>query len=181
MRALNIQYYSSASTQVMEEAKAALNGKRLVPTNGSAFGSYTEPAKTLKQITETPNEDFSPPEANLRNAPEKILADPKRKNECRRLIFRGVVYSIGDTVLIRESEKTNMIGRIERIIGENGDPSHPQWPMIELTWSFFFQRMAIFHRTNHNPGIMENAMQRLVCQRRNCLGLAKMRSLKLTS
>lgn len=52
----------------------------------------------------------------------------------RRLIYREEVYTLGDTVLIRESPTTDMIARIEEIIKQNGDSEHPIWPMIRVTW-----------------------------------------------
>eukprot|EP00826_Nyctotherus_ovalis_P027314 TRINITY_DN2133_c0_g1_i4.p2 TRINITY_DN2133_c0_g1~~TRINITY_DN2133_c0_g1_i4.p2 ORF type:complete len:115 (-),score=12.76 TRINITY_DN2133_c0_g1_i4:250-594(-) len=52
----------------------------------------------------------------------------------RRLIYHEEVYMLGDTVLIRESPSTDMIARIEEVIGQNGDSEHPTWPMIRVTW-----------------------------------------------
>ena len=60
--------------------------------------------------------------------------EAEQSSQYKRLKFQGELYEVGDTVLIRESENSNMVARIEKIIKENGDPKHPKWPMVELTW-----------------------------------------------
>lgn len=69
----------------------------------------------------------------------KVLPETKAETEeepaqCKRIIYKDVAYNLNSTVLIRESETTNMVARIEKIVKENGDPKHPTWPMIEVTW-----------------------------------------------
>eukprot|EP01022_Parablepharisma_sp_SALTPOND_P011783 TRINITY_DN1501_c0_g1_i1.p2 TRINITY_DN1501_c0_g1~~TRINITY_DN1501_c0_g1_i1.p2 ORF type:complete len:288 (-),score=-17.43 TRINITY_DN1501_c0_g1_i1:121-984(-) len=128
----------------MEEFKVSFNGKRSAPFNSSAFGPYVEPAKISKRLN-----DASVPLSNnqletggANGSPAFTNGKTTHKNEVgyRRLMLRGEVYCLGDTVLIRETETTNMIARIERIISENGDPTHPKWPMIEVTWQFSIQQ-----------------------------------------
>ncbi len=118
----------------MEEFKATLNGKRPLQTNGSAFGSFGEPGKSFKRIIDPVPENLEIVKEKAEITKSSPCGFGNPAYECKRLLFRGEVYSVNDIVLIRETEKTNMIARIERILRENGDPVHPTWPMIEVTW-----------------------------------------------
>jgi hypothetical protein len=62
------------------------------------------------------------------------MPEAEQPYQYKRLKFQGELYEVGDTVLIRESETTHMVARIEKIIKENGDPKHPKWPMIQVAW-----------------------------------------------
>lgn len=72
--------------------------------------------------------------------PEGILpivqsASRKAKRKyCRKLIFRGELYTVSDYVLLRETKTSNMVGILRRIIKEGGDPLHPKLPMLEIEW-----------------------------------------------
>lgn len=43
-----------------------------------------------------------------------------------------MVYTVGETLLFRETEISNIVGKLVRIIPEGGNPAHPKWPMIEV-------------------------------------------------
>ena len=124
--------------QTMESANAVINGKVVIPLNGSAFGSFIEPGRFSKHINggEMENRDIDHQAGiTVASSDPKMPAGTSTKDDkYDRLMFRNVIYEIGDTVLIRESPDTNMIARIERIIKEQGDDIHPKWPMIEVTW-----------------------------------------------
>ncbi|TNV76254.1 hypothetical protein FGO68_gene16993 [Halteria grandinella] len=61
-----------------------------------------------------------------------------KKKQYRKLCFKEVVYTVGQTILFRETDKTCVVGKLVRIIEEGGNPQHPKWPMIEVQW--YYQR-----------------------------------------
>lgn len=77
---------------------------------------------------------------DIQNTITKKKSNPKENEDIpakvalKKINFEGVLYEIQNTVLVRETEDTNMIVKIEEIIKENGDPKHPKWPMINVTW-----------------------------------------------
>ena len=133
----------------MEETKNEVLGKRALPKEDVIKQSHIEPTRSMKRMGECipletgeqkvtgacTNDNF--PESTTKSARTNcgsVKAASPIPPECRKLLFQGTIYTIHDTVLIRESKTSDMIGRIERIIKENGDPTHPKWPMIEVTW-----------------------------------------------
>lgn len=52
---------------------------------------------------------------------EKSSAEP-RKKQYRKICFKETIYEVGDTLLFRETESTNVVGKLIRIIPEGGNP-----------------------------------------------------------
>jgi len=135
----------------MEEVKKESDTKRELPVECVVAESHLEPEKTVKQLS-VPELCQKIPEENgnmqhgEQAAISEVLIDKDKYNGdksevkqskeicCKRLKFQDEVYELHDNVLIRETETTNMVARIEKIIRENGDLKHPKWPMIEVTW-----------------------------------------------
>ena len=38
--------------------------------------------------------------------------------------------------MFRETETTQIIGKLTKIIPEGGSPDHPKWPMVEVQWFY---------------------------------------------
>lgn len=55
-----------------------------------------------------------------------------------------MVYTVGETLLFRETEISNIVGKLVRIIPEGGNPAHPKWPMIEVQWYILLNKTFIF-------------------------------------
>ena len=56
--------------------------------------------------------------------------------EYKKLKFKEVIYQIGENLLIKESETSNMIGKLTKIKEKGGDTKHPDWPMIQVKWYY---------------------------------------------
>ena len=63
-----------------------------------------------------------------------VRMGPPKKKQYRKICFRENIYEVGDTLLFRETETTNVVGKLIRIIPEGGNELHPKWPMIEVQW-----------------------------------------------
>ena len=55
-----------------------------------------------------------------------------KKKQYRKICFKETIYEVGDTLLFRETESTNVVGKLVKVIPEGGNPQHPKWPMIEV-------------------------------------------------
>jgi hypothetical protein len=77
-------------------------------------------------------------EDNEREYDEEGAEQRRRRNKYRyqQLKFKGMVYKVGEYVLIRESKKSNMVAQLKEIIGQGGDAENPKRPMIELLWYY---------------------------------------------
>ena len=66
-----------------------------------------------------------------------LYIDSKSKKRIyKKLNFRGQIYEVGEVLFFRESEQSNLVGKLSKIIPEGGLPEHPKWPMIEVTWYY---------------------------------------------
>ena len=54
----------------------------------------------------------------------------------KKFMFAGVIYSIGEFAMFRETQKSTIVGRILRIIEEGGCKQHPKQPMIQVQWYY---------------------------------------------
>ncbi len=52
----------------------------------------------------------------------------------KKIKFKGEIYSLGDEILIKENDNSNMVGVLKRVIAQGGSVDHPTWPMIEVQW-----------------------------------------------
>ena len=55
--------------------------------------------------------------------------------------FNNTIYSINDILLIKSSYPSSStpfysIGKLKKIISQNGIPSYPKWPSIEVEWYY---------------------------------------------
>ena len=55
-----------------------------------------------------------------------------RKKQYKKLCFKDIIYEVGDMLSLKETENSNVVGKLVRIISEGGNPAHPKWPMIEV-------------------------------------------------
>ena len=39
-------------------------------------------------------------------------------------------------MFFKETESSNLVGKLEKIIPEGGQNDHPKWPMIEVSWYY---------------------------------------------
>ena len=56
----------------------------------------------------------------------------KRKKEYRKLRFKGAVYEIGNTIIVKQEDDTNLIGSLKKIIAKGGKEENPDWPCVDL-------------------------------------------------
>ncbi len=120
-----------------EEVKDGTHGKRLLPADARANCARMEPQRSTRPVPSAANNVDGPLQVPFLPADfraEKSNGKRPAESLCRRLKFQNQIYKVGDTVLIREAETTDMVARIERVLKENGDLKHPTWPMIEVTW-----------------------------------------------
>lgn len=61
-----------------------------------------------------------------------LEATPAKKKQYKKICFKDTVYEVGNCILFRETEDTQVIGKLVKIIPEGGNPAHPKWPMIEV-------------------------------------------------
>ena len=71
----------------------------------------------------------------------KGISKPKteaqlKKRHYKKICFKDTLYHVGETLLFKETETSNIIGRLVRIIPEGGNPLHPKWPMLEVQWFY---------------------------------------------
>jgi hypothetical protein len=45
-----------------------------------------------------------------------------KKKQYRKICFKETIYEVGDTLLFRETESTNVVGKLVKIIPEGGNP-----------------------------------------------------------
>ena len=102
--------------------------KRSLSSKNSALTRHLEPPRSVRS---TNIEDE-------KNKQELTIRD--RGRQCKgptrdfsKLIFRGEVYTIGDYVLIRETEKTDMVAKLTKIYPEGVAEKHV---MIQVKWYF---------------------------------------------
>ena len=132
--------------------------KRPLPEDAKALDPLLAPQVTVKQVSHEEVKQHLGMELGRRESKEKAEdgkagtgvnkngeVEEEQANQYRRMKFQGELYDLGETVFIRESESSNMVGRIEKIIKENGDPKHPKWPMIEVAW-FAFSLIRRFYK-----------------------------------
>jgi len=54
----------------------------------------------------------------------------------RKVSFKNNIYAIGETFLFKESESTEIVGKLVEIVPEGGNSAHPKWPMIGVQWYY---------------------------------------------
>jgi len=130
----------------MEECKDSIVQKHDIPEPNSVFQQFSLPYKipmwTNNESAE--NQFFSKSTQLFYPSPivrptfyhMNPIIPQQGETVYSKLKLRGEIYNVGETVLIRESQNSNLVARIEKIIKENGDPMNPTWPMIEVTWYF---------------------------------------------
>ena len=50
------------------------------------------------------------------------INQPGKKKQYRKICFKETIYEVGDTLLFRETESTNVVGKLVKIIPEGGNP-----------------------------------------------------------
>jgi hypothetical protein len=50
--------------------------------------------------------------------------------------LRGNKYSIGEIVLVKDASSDFMIGKITKIVPQNGIKKYPYWPSIQVEWYY---------------------------------------------
>jgi len=51
-------------------------------------------------------------------------------------LFNDVVYCLGEFLLLRETQKSTIVGRLVDIIPSGGSAQQPDWPMIKVQWYY---------------------------------------------
>ena len=74
----------------------------------------------------------------------KILVDKIKLQKIRKIVspkifynkikYKSDIYSIGDCILIRDSNEGFLVAKLEKIIKNNGYKKYPFWPTIEVQW-----------------------------------------------
>ena len=55
----------------------------------------------------------------------------------KKLKYKNVIYKIGEYILIKENETSNMVGKLKKIKDLAGDIEHPDWPMVLVRWYIY--------------------------------------------
>jgi hypothetical protein len=80
------------------------------------------------------NRTENPPLMHPEKRQKEELKEPSRKFS--KILFNDVVYCIGEYLLLRETQKSTIVGRLVEIVPTGGSPSHPDWPMIKVQWHY---------------------------------------------
>lgn len=62
----------------------------------------------------------------------KGLGKSQKKKQYKKLCFKDTIYTVGETLLFKETENSTIVGKLVRIIPDGGNPANPKWPMIEV-------------------------------------------------
>lgn len=49
-------------------------------------------------------------------------SNPRKSLQYKKLCFKDVIYTVGETLLFRETENSTIVGKLVRIIPEGGNP-----------------------------------------------------------
>jgi hypothetical protein len=75
---------------------------------------------------------------NTKGNDDKMLKIKKLINpnvSYNKIKYRNEVYSIGDSLLIRdEVEGSYLIGKLIKIVQYNGFKKYPYWPTVQVQW-----------------------------------------------
>ena len=62
------------------------------------------------------------------------LAEKRNSIYYTKLKFKDNIYAIGDNIMLKENETSNMIGQIIKIIEQGDDIELPHVPTIQIKW-----------------------------------------------
>ena len=84
---------------------------------------------------------------NATHGKARWLAKERRaiaeKNRYKKILYKGVIYCVGEVLLLKESEHKFLIGRLEEIIPEGGRKEYPDWPTILVSWYYSKEDLAM--------------------------------------
>ena len=65
---------------------------------------------------------------------EKIQKIVSLGKDYTMIKFKHNIYSVGDTLLVRDLNEGFLIAKLLRILSYNGNKKYPYWPTIEVQW-----------------------------------------------
>lgn len=78
------------------------------------------------------------------NKIQKIRKIVNADIDYKKIKYKSHIYSIGDSILIRDVNEGFLVAKLVKIIQYNGFKKYPFWPTIQVQWYFLINDFMAF-------------------------------------